>query len=66
MAIIPSIWCHKTLPTKFALCVDNFGIKYTNTAHVHHLVNTLEKYYKTSIDCEAKHYCGLTLDWNYD
>ena len=56
MAIIPSIGCHETLPTKLALCVDNFVIKYTNTAHVHHLVNTLDKYYKTSIDWEAKHY----------
>ena len=23
----PGIWCHETLPTKFALCVDYFGIK---------------------------------------
>ena len=34
-------WCHETLPTKFAICVGNFGIKYTNPAHHHHLVDTL-------------------------
>ena len=39
----PGIWCHKILPTKFALCVDKFGIKYTNPAHAHHLVNTLQR-----------------------
>ena len=38
----PGIWCHETSPPKFALCVDNFGIKYTNPAHVHHLVDTLK------------------------
>ena len=38
----PGIWCRETLPTKFALCVDNFGIKYTNHAHAYHLVDTLK------------------------
>ena len=38
----PGIWCHETLPTKFLLCVDDFGIKYTNTSHAHHLVDTLK------------------------
>ena len=46
----PVIWCHKTLPTKFALRVDNFGIKYTNPAHAHHLVDTLKKYFTIYID----------------
>ena len=39
----PGIWCHKMIPTKFALCVEKFGIKYTNPAHAHHLVNTLQR-----------------------
>ena len=46
----PGIWFHETLPTKFAVCVDNFGIKYTNTDHDHHLVDTIRKYYTISID----------------
>ena len=37
----PGIWCHKILPTKFTLCVENLGIKCTNPAHAHHLVDTL-------------------------
>ena len=37
------IWCHKTLPTKFPLCVYDLGIKFTNHAHAHHIVNTLQK-----------------------
>ena len=60
------IWCHETLPTKYALCVDNSEIKYTNPTHAHHLVNTLQKYYKISIDWEGGGCCGLTLDLNYD
>ena len=53
------IWCHEMLPTKFTLCVENFGIKYTNRVHAHHLVDTLKKYYSISIDWEGKKYCGL-------
>ena len=60
------IWCHGTLPTKFALCVEMFGIKYTNTAHAHHIVDTLKKYFTISIDWGGENYCGLTLDWNHD
>ena len=37
------IWCHETLPTKFSLCMDYLGIKYTNPARDHHLVNILQK-----------------------
>ena len=62
----PGIWCHKTLPTKFAVCVDNFGIKYTNPSHAHHLFDTLQKYYTISIDWGGGKYCYLTLDCNYD
>ena len=56
----PGIWCHETLPTKFALCVENFGIKFTNTAHAHHLVDTLKKYYTIFID-----WGGRKLLWPY-
>ena len=38
----PNIWCHETPPTKFALCVYNFGIKYTNTTHAHHIVDAIK------------------------
>ena len=60
----PGIWCHETLPTEFALFVDNFGIKYTNIDHAHHIVDALKKYYTISIDWGGKNHYGLTLDWN--
>ena len=62
----PGIWCHESLPTKFALCVDDFGINYTNPAHAHHIFGTLKKHYTISIDWGGGKYCDLTLDWNYD
>ena len=40
----PEIFCHEMPPTKFAFCVDNFGIKYTNPSHAHHIVDALKKY----------------------
>ena len=46
--------------------MDKFGVKYTNPSHYHHLVNTLQKYYKISIDWGGGNYSGLSLDWNYD
>ena len=37
----PGIWCQGMFPTKCALYVDHFGIKYTNIANTHHLDKTL-------------------------
>ena len=62
----PGSWCRETLPKHFALCVNYFGIKYTNPVHAHHIVGTLQKYYKISIYWEGKNHCRLTLDWNYN
>jgi len=31
-----------------------------------YLLSTLRKYYTVSIDDAGRHYCGLTLDWNYN
>ena len=39
----PSIWCHETIPTKFTLSMEDFGIQYTNPDHAHHIVDTLKK-----------------------
>ena len=32
----------------------------------HHLINTIRRYFKLSIDWEGQNYLGLTLDWNYN
>ena len=59
------LWYHETCPTKFCLCVDDFGIKYYSKDDADHLIQTLRKYYKLSIDHKGENYCGLTLDWDY-
>ena len=51
---------HNTRPTKFCLCIDNFGVKYFDQADINHLN------YKLSTDFSARNYCGLTIDWNYN
>ena len=59
------LFAHKTLPTKFALCVNDFGIKKNLDQDLHHLIATLKKYYDISIDKEGLNYCRLTFDWHY-
>eukprot|EP00957_Ditylum_brightwellii_P129471 9876008-Ditylum_brightwellii.AAC.1 len=60
------LWKHKTHPTMFALCVDNFGVKYYNKEDANHLVSVLQQYYQISINWEGKKYCGLTFNWHYN
>ena len=60
------LFAHRQLPTKFALCVDNFGIKYNSEHDLQHLITTLKKYYDISIDKTGRNYCGLTFEWNYN
>jgi len=55
-----------TRPIEFTLVVDDFGVKYVGKQHADHLLKTLHKWYKTSIDWEGSLYCGITLKWNYD
>ena len=50
---------------QFTLVVDDFGIKYTGKHKFDHLVKTLRKYYKLTIDETGGLYCGITLNWNY-
>jgi hypothetical protein len=59
------LWQHDTRPTNFCLCVDDFGIKSFTLADANHLLDTLRKYYKISVDWAGKNYCGLTINWNY-
>ena len=60
------MWKHKTRKTIFCLCVDDFGIKSYNDDDVTHLLTTLKQHYVVSIDWEGKHFCGLTMNWNYE
>ena len=60
-----NVWRHKRRPTKFCLCVDDFGIKYFAKADANHLLNALQQYYKITTDWTGNNYLGLHLDWNY-
>ena len=44
------LFAHNKLRTKFALCVDDFGIKYDSTDNLSHLITRLKKYYDISIE----------------
>ena len=44
------IWSHSIRPTKFALCVDDFGVKYYLNDDAFHLINALKKHYIISED----------------
>ena len=59
------LWHHETRPTIFALCVDDFAVKYFSEDDANHLIESLKIYYPISLDREGKNYCGLTLHWNY-
>jgi len=61
----PNIWGHKTRPTKFCLCVDDFGIKYFNNADIQHLLDALKQHYTVSCDWTGENYCGFQLEWFY-
>ena len=47
------MWQHNTRPTKFCVCVDDFGIKYYSKDDALHLIKSLEKYYKCTKDWEG-------------
>jgi len=60
------IWEHKTLKTKFALCVDDFMVKYFTKSDAQHLINALKRKYDITIDWSGKNFCGLSFNWQYD
>ena len=62
----PGLWRHKTTYMIFTLAVNDFGIPFYNKFHAEHLFKTLRTKYEISVDWIGNHYCGLTIDWNYD
>ncbi len=45
--------------------MDDFGIKYIDDTHVHHLIKTLKADYKIDEDWEGTRYLGLAIDCDY-
>ena len=60
-----NIWAHVSRPTKFCLCVDDFGIKYFSEQDATHLIEALKDAYEITIDKKGENFCGLSLEWNY-
>ena len=59
------LWKHDTRKTTFALCVDDFGIKYFSNDDANHLLSALRSNYKVTVDWKGELYCGMHLAWNY-
>ena len=61
----PGLWRHVWRPITFALVVDDFGVKYQDEVHAKHLLKTLEKYYKVTVDWKGELFVGIQLNWDY-
>ena len=61
----PNVWIHNTRPTKFCLCVDDFGVTYFTEADEDHLIQSLCTTYTITTDNTGSNFCGLCLDWDY-
>eukprot|EP00957_Ditylum_brightwellii_P009045 683598-Ditylum_brightwellii.AAC.1 len=64
--ISTGLFKHVTRKTVFALCVDDFGVKFLNNEDADHLIATLKQYHNISINWDGCKYCGLTFEWSYD
>ena len=64
--ITPTIWTHESKPTKFCLCVDDFGVKYYSADDAQHLMKALQSKYEITSDKSGNNFCGLNISWNYE
>ena len=55
------LWTHDKRPTKFCLCVDDFGVKYWSKSDADHLCNAVGANFQYTTDMEGKNYCGLLI-----
>ena len=46
----PGLWKHESKKVYFALCVDDFGVKYTCKKEVQHLLDVLQQQYPIQYD----------------
>ena len=62
----PGFWSHTWRPISFTLRVDDFGVKYVDEEHAHHLLRVLNEHYVVDEHWEdSQKYCGITMDWDY-
>ncbi len=61
----PGYWKHEWRPIRFALVVDDLGVKYVGREHIHHLIKVLKSDYEIEVEWEGTQYLGITLNWDY-
>ena len=66
MKFTPGLWRHRSRPTTFTLCVDDFGVKYFSQEDADHLIAAVKSSYECTVDWTGSLYCGLNLKWDYD
>ena len=59
------LWSHRTLKTKFCLCVDDFGIKFFSQQDLNHLLTALCNKYDVTVDWAGESYLGIDINWEY-
>ena len=52
----PGLFIYTSRKISFALCVDDFGVKYMDKADAEHLLTYLEQLYKCTTDWEGNLY----------
>ena len=50
MKFTSGLWKHRTKPTTFSLCVDDYGVKYFSKPDANHLIQALNTSYEITID----------------
>ena len=60
----PGLFQNKSQSVQFTLIVDDFGVKYTNVAALHHLIAHLQKKYSITHE-PGTLYSGMQLKWDY-
>ena len=48
-------------PSKFALGVDEFGIKYEGLENAQHITNEIKKYYEVYVNWLGSRYCVIQV-----
>ena len=64
--IVPGLCKHATRPIQLTLIKDNFGVKFVGKENAKHLLESLQEFYKVSMDSNWEKFIGPTLDWDYD
>ena len=62
----PGLWRHIFRPVQFRVVVDDFGVKFVGIEQLHHLVESLKKFYEIVLDSIGSKYCGITVEWDYE